>query len=152
MLKSADMVERDVHWLRKRYPYRLEVSDGRPLCLLNRPYPASVLRDLWLELEILCEEGFSDSQMAQLAESLLRGRRESTLFYLYQHARDSKGHFEHLDDVLRVVQGGNVQNPTPWTRWPGADHRYSFQTALWDIAEVYSFVGSSQCLWEATDD
>ena len=152
VLKSADMVERDVRWMRKQYPYQIEVPDIRPLCLLGRPYPASVLGALWRELTRLHDGGFPNSQMAQLAESLLRGRHESTLFYLYQRARDSKGHFVHLDGVLRAVQGGSVQNPTPWTRWPGADHRYSFQTALWDIAELYGFVGSSQCLWEEADD
>ncbi len=144
VLKSADMVERDVRWMRKEYPYRLEVTADRPLRLLGRPYPASVLGDLWHELAELRAGGFPNSQMAQLAESLLRGRRESTLFYLYQRARDLKGHFAHLDGALQVVQGGGTWDPSPWIRYVDPDHRYSFQTALWDIAELYDFVGGEQ--------
>lgn len=151
VLKSADMVERDVGRMRERYPYELEVPGAKPLRLLHRPCPASTLGDLWRALTELHESGFPNSQMAQLAESLLRGRRDSTLFYLYQRARDSKGLFTYLDDALHVAQGDEAQNPIPWTQWRGADARYSFETALWDIAELYSFAGRSLCSWEGAD-
>jgi len=153
VLKSADMIERNVRQMRKRYPYCLEEVGAKPLCLLGRPYAASVLKVLWCELEALRKDGkFPPSQMNQLAESLLQGRHESTLFYLYQRARDKKGYFAYMDRTLVAVQGSDARNPTPWVSWSGTDHRYSFRTVVWDIAELYDFVPGGAIVQEASND
>ncbi len=140
VLKSADMVERTVGQMRRLYPYQVEVPGDRPLRLLGRPYPVSVLNDLWETLQDHPKR-LPRTQMHQIAEALLHGRHESTLFYLYQRARAPQS-YDFLDRALVAVQGGDVHNPTPWVR--STDRRYSYQTALWDIAELYDFVSNAE--------
>ena len=153
VLKSADMVERNVRQMRNRYPYLVEAPGTRPLNLLGRPYPVSVLGTLWREVGALREKArFPNSQMNQLAESLLQGRRESTLFYLYQRARDKRGYFAHIDRLLLEVQGSEARDPIPWVDLSGTDTRYSFQTVLWDVAELYGFVPGDPVLREESND
>lgn len=138
IFKSADMLDRQVSKIRDLYPYTFG-----GLQLLARPYPADTLANLW---ENLCrlraqKGGFPNSQMHLLAESLLRGRMESTLFYEYQRARDRDDRFVHLDDALRTAQAQGVTHPTPWVDVKQETaHRYMHRTALWDIAELYDFV------------
>jgi hypothetical protein len=150
IFKSADMLDRKISTLRRKYPYTLSGlgEHGKDLRLMARPYPADVLYKLWQKLEALRgpKSPFPTSQMHRLAEALLLGRHQSTLFYEYQRARDTDdGYFERLDDALRAVQGDRVRDPTPWK---DLEHDlYSHQTALWDIAELYEFVsreGKSQ--------
>jgi hypothetical protein len=105
---------------------------------LARPYAADTLSQLWDALQTLRRNRFPTSQMHQLAEALLRGRSESTLFYEYQRARDTKGHFDDLDDALKIAQRNSTRDPTPWEDLK--DDRYDYQTALWDIAELYEFI------------
>jgi len=137
IFKSADMLDRKVSKLRQNYPYTLPAGE-KSLRLLGRPYPADVLSALWLALQELREYDFPTSQMHQLAEALLLGRHQSSLFYEYQRVRDKEGHFNRLDDALAVVQDTREIDPTPWQKL--CDDRYSHQTALWDIAEMYEFV------------
>jgi len=137
VFKSADMLDRTLSRLRERYPYTLPAG-AKDLRLLARPYPADVLTALWDKLVELRTHGFPTSQMHLLAESLLRGRHESSLFYEYQRARDTKGHFDLLDAALAVAQKVDENHPIPWQKLD--DDRYSYQTALWDIAELYDFV------------
>ena len=139
IFKSADMLDRTLAVLRRRYPYTF--PDGaKDLRLLARPYPADALAALWEKLQALRARTppFPTSQMHLLAESLLRGRHESSLFYEYQRARDTKGHFDLLDAALAVAQKVDENHPIPWQKLD--DDRYSYQTALWDIAELYDFV------------
>jgi CRISPR-associated protein Cmr2 len=137
IFKSADMLDRDISALRRAYPYRLPYY-GKILRLLARPYAADTLSQLWDALQTLRRNRFPTSQMHQLAEALLRGRSESTLFYEYQRARDTKGHFDDLDDALKIAQRNSTRDPTPWEDLK--DDRYDYQTALWDIAELYEFI------------
>jgi len=137
VFKSADMLDRDVSALRRAYPYTLPYH-GNVLRLLARPYAADTLSELWGALQTLHREGFPTSQMHQLAEALLRGRSESTLFYEYQRARDHRGYFDYLDEALVIAQRHSTRDPTPWEDLK--DERYDYQTALWDIAELYEFV------------
>jgi CRISPR-associated protein Cmr2 len=137
VFKSVDMLDRDVSALRRAYPYTLSYH-GNVLRLLARPYAADILSELWGALQTLHREGFPTSQMHQLAEALLRGRSESTLFYEYQRARDHRGYFDHLDEALVIAQRHSTRDPTPWEDLK--DERYDYQTALWDIAELYEFV------------
>jgi CRISPR-associated protein Cmr2 len=143
VFKSADMLDRKISTLRRQYPYTLSGlgEHGKDLRLMARPYPADVLQKLWGKLGMLrgSTPPFPTSQMHQLAESLLLGRHQSTLFYEYQRARDDKDHFVRLDAALEVAQRIKVKYPTPWEE-PEDDDRYSHQTALWDIAEMYEFV------------
>ncbi|HUX76063.1 MAG TPA: hypothetical protein VMY40_05410 [Anaerolineae bacterium] len=143
IFKSADMLDREISTLRRKYPYTMSGlgEGGKDLRLMARPYPADVLHELWQELEVLRghDSPFPTSQMHRLAEALLLGRHQSTLFYEYQRARDDKGHFVRLDAALGVAQCVEVEYPTPWEK-PEDDDQYSHQTALWDIAELYEFV------------
>jgi len=140
VLKSADMLEQDLEALRGRYPYTLErPGEVRPLRLLGRPYSAATLQALWEGLGQLRKAHFANSQMQQLAQALLSGQHEATLFYLYQHARDRES-YAVLDGVLKAVQGGGPNDPPPWIQITAADRDYDFQTALWDISELYAFV------------
>lgn len=137
IFKSADMLDRRVGKIRDLPPYTFS-----GLQLLARPYPADRLADLWASLEQLRTRsgGFSNSQMHLLAESLLRGRMQSTLFYEYQRARNKDG-YKHLDDALRIAQGEGMEHPTPWIDVKRQTaYRYTHRTALWDIAELYDFV------------
>jgi hypothetical protein len=137
IFKSADMLDRKISKLRRIYPYTLP-APGKSLRLLARPYPADSLDSLWSALLELRRYAFPTSQMHQLAEALLLGRHESSLFYEYQRARDTEDHFKRLDDALAVVQGNRETDPIPWQKL--RDDLYSHQTALWDIAEMYEFV------------
>jgi len=139
IFKSADMLDRTLAKLRGYYPYTLLAGD-KDLRLLGRPYPADVLSKLWKKLQALRAHTppFPPGQMHLLAESLLQGRRESSLFYEYQRARDTEGHFQRLDAALALVQGCREIDPIPWQKL--CNDRYSHQTALWDIAELYDFV------------
>jgi hypothetical protein len=150
-LKSADMLESDVREARQLYPYKVDIPGANALRLLGRPYPVPVLAQLWQDLGELRmrDGGFPTSQMRLLAEALLRGRQQSSLFYLYQQARGKKEQFARLSRVLETVNGSDApQHPTPWfdlsatedKRYKWLKGRYSFQTALWDVAELYDFV------------
>ncbi|MEJ5312383.1 MAG: hypothetical protein WHX52_21675 [Anaerolineae bacterium] len=141
IFKSADMLDRNLSRLREHYPYTLPYG-AKDLYLLARPYPADILAVLWERLRALRTHGFPPSQMHLLAESLLRGRRESSLFYLYQQARDTDGHLERLGAALDVVQSSHKCDPIPWQKLQ--DERYSHRTALWDIAELYDFVSAAK--------
>jgi CRISPR-associated protein Cmr2 len=139
VLTSGDIAEQNVRHLRQGYPYTLE---GPPRLRMGmRPYPASVLQALWQGVGALRDVNFPDSQMAQLSEALLSGRREATLFYLYQLGRDrarSKRPYPALDRVLRAVQQpDDAKDPLPWVRLQDEEHDYA--TALWDVAELFSF-------------
>ncbi len=142
VLKSADMLERDISQLRQHYPYTLR-SPSKDLSLVGRPYRASQLLALWQALVALREANFATSQLENLAAALLKGRWEATLYYLYQQARDRKGQYAKLAAALAAVQAHGVADPPPWVRWTGPHARYSHKTALWDIAELYRFVGRS---------
>ena len=138
IFRSADMLDRKVNAIRDLYPYTFS-----GLRLLARPYPADKLAELWHSLLLLRtrEGGFPNSQMNLLAESLLRGRMQSTLFYEYQRARDRKGNFQYLDNALEIVQARSMEHPTPWVDVKQRTaYRYTHSTALWDIAELYDFV------------
>ncbi|HEY75751.1 MAG TPA: hypothetical protein G4O00_06170 [Thermoflexia bacterium] len=140
VLRSADILDRRVARLRGTYPYTLPVPGRKPLSLLGRPYPASTLQAIWEELHHLRRARFPASQMHLLAEALLRGRREATLFYLYQKARDKGGGFAHLDRILEVARNPDDEpGPLPWSI-PPKRMGYSYRTALWDVAELYTFV------------
>ncbi len=150
ILKSADMLDRSVRGARMLYPYKIETSD-KALRLLSRPYRASTLSQLWNELCDLRVRGFPTSQMQLLAESLLHGRQESSLFYLYQSARQHarKKSFEQLTNVLRVAhESDDPKHPIPWhnlaveqgKQYAVLKKDFGYQTALWDIAELYDFV------------
>jgi hypothetical protein len=80
--------------------------------------------------------------MHQLVESLLRGRYESTLFYLYQWARDTTGQYEPLNAALAKVHGCDSDNLDVWVQRTDASGQF-YQTALWDLAELYDFIGGS---------
>lgn len=135
VLTSGDMAEQNVQRLRQHYPYTL---DGPPTLRLGmRPYRAETLQVLWEGLNDLYQKGFPNRQMSQLADALLSGRREATLFYLYQKARDE--HYLPLDQLLRKVQQpDNNEDPLPWIRSEQKEE-HDFATALWDIVELYSF-------------
>jgi len=139
IFKSADMLDRKISTLRQTYPYALPAGE-KSLRLLGRPYPAGILSALWLALQELRKYDFPASQMHQLAEALLLGRHQSSLFYEYQRVRDKEGHFNRLDNALAVLQDTCEVDPTPWQRL--CNDRYSHQTALWDIAEMYEFVSA----------
>jgi CRISPR-associated protein Cmr2 len=141
VLKSVDMLERDVSALRQQYPYALRQPGGKALSLLGRPYQATQLLSLWKALVALHATDFANTQMENLAAALFKGRQESTLYYLYQQARDKQGQYTQLNAALATVQKMDLQDPTPWVKWTGPGHKYSHQTALWDIAELYRFVG-----------
>lgn len=150
-LKSADMVERSIEQMRERYPYRVEQPGEKPLRLLGRPYPVSTLTTLWETLTQLEQQGhFAKSQMHQLVESLLRGRHESTLFYLYQRARHSSP-YQFLDKALSEVQGSDPNNPTPWVQRKDTAGAVFYQSSLWDFAELYDFVAGTPVQEEPYD-
>jgi CRISPR-associated protein Cmr2 len=143
VLKSIDMLEQDVSFLRQQYPYSLSQPGGKALRLLGRPYRATQLLELWEALVDLQRTGFANTQMENLANALFKGRQESTLYYLYQQARDKQGQYAQLNVALATVQEMDLQDPTPWVKWTGPGYDYSHQTALRDIAELYRFVGRS---------
>jgi len=146
IFKSADMLDREISKLRRMYPYTLPAGD-KSLRLSARPYRADTLDKLWSALKELRKHNFPTSQMHQLAEALLLGRHQSTLFYEYQRARDTHGHFDRLDAARAVAQRTRTIDPTPWQE--SDNDRYSHQTALWDIAEMYEFVPRAK---ERSDD
>jgi CRISPR-associated protein Cmr2 len=145
VLLSQDMLAEKIKKVRRGFPYQLVEIDDRgievQLRLLGRPYTAQRMAALWEAMEDLAETGFPRSQMHRLAESLLTGRRSSTLFYVYQRARrDTQAAYHALDQVIRTAHAlEDTFDPEPWFKLP-KDPCYAYATALWDIAELYDFV------------
>lgn len=140
ILKSVDMLDDSIEKVRDSYPYLLAHGDkrsGKPVRLLARPYSYPQMRRLWNGLQQLKQAQFRSSQMNMLAESLLDGRAVSTLFYQYQQQRMGETH-DMLAAVLSHVQAQGAEDPSPWQIVSGEAWKY--QTALWDLAELYEFV------------
>ena len=95
---------------------------------------------LWGNLAQL-RQSLANSQMHLLAESLLDGRSPATLFYEYQRHRSSrdKAAYAQLHTLLTKLYQATPRDPLPWQAVTG-DNEYSYQTALWDMAELYDFV------------
>lgn len=151
ILKSADMLDSSVRGARTLYPYTIEAPGLKPLRLLARPYCAATVGQLWEALQDLRASNLPTSQMQLLAEALLRGRQEASLFYLYQNARQHtrQDAFKQLTRALEIAHGSdNPKQPIPWqdlslendSRFATLKKDFSYQTALWDIAELYDFV------------
>lgn len=143
VLKSVDMVGSAISEIRSAPPYTLPEAgtQQRALRLLARPYAYADLEKLLQGVSDLKAAGFATSQMNLLAESLLRGRREATLFYLYQRARhkdQEKMAYGALEKLLGELQKPTAHDPLPWQALDDPD--FSHQTALWDIAELYELV------------
>ena len=135
VLKSADMLNDTIGKVREEYPYLFHKTR-----LLGRPYTYDQMDKLWNGLIALRSSRFATSQMNQLAESLFTGRRESTLFFRYQHSRDRSTAYTQLEKLLGELQPTTATDPVPWQRVSGGKLDYDFQTALWDLAELYDFV------------
>lgn len=148
VLKSVDMVDKNIKHLRKQYPYYLEYavsgSGGNDLNLLARPYRYDEMDQLWQGLKSLKAHNFASSQMQLLAKSLLDGRRQSTLFYQYQHQRHKreKQAYDALETLLLSLYGDSARDPLPWRVVQG--EKYGYQTALWDIAELFDFAPATK--------
>jgi hypothetical protein len=143
VLKSADMLESSVEKARELYPYTIDVPGTKPLRLMGRPYRVSVWEKLWQELCDLRAGRFSASQIHLLGEALLRGRSAASLFYRYQQARERDRQMQQLTQALAVAHENeaDVQEDIPWLKLPDESaQQYSYQTGLWDIAELYDFV------------
>lgn len=146
VLKSADMLDDRLSMVREQYPYLIAGGDrrtGKDLRLLARPYSYAQLQTMWENLRQLKQAGFANSQVHLLAESLLDGRAPATLFYEYQRHRSGrdKAAYGRLHQLLLDLYGADDRNPLPWQSVVDAD--YSYQTALWDIAELYEFIPAS---------
>jgi hypothetical protein len=143
VLKSADMLAASVGGVRDAYPYRLVGGDrrtGKDVRLLARPYTHAQVETLWEQLGELKGKRFANSQMHLLAEALLDGRSPATLFYEYQRqrSRHDRDAYERLHQLLTDLYDAGARDPLPWQVVSG-DEEYSFQTALWDLAELYDF-------------
>lgn len=142
VLKSSDMLDSQVSAVRENYPYTLSGGDrdhGKDLRLLGRPYSYSKLEILWHDLsQLKASKKFATSQMHLLAQSLLDGRASSTLFFAYQQKRDKAGAYDNLQALLTSLQTTGDEHPLPWEKI--SDDDASYQTALWDIAELYDFI------------
>lgn len=141
VLKSNDMLDNQVSDVRDNYPYLLKGGDRRTskdLRLLARPYSYDHLSTLWQDLRRLKTGGkLANSQMHLLAQSLLDGRAPSTLYFEYQQKR-YKAAYSDLRKLLENLQTTGKDHPLPWEKISGQD--FSYQTALWDLAELYDFV------------
>lgn len=144
ILKSADMLDRRISSIRSQYPYLFIDSDPQQtkLRLLARPYTHQQLKLLWQGLQTVQDAGLAASQVHLLAEALLDGRSASTLFYQYQRQRhgqqDRQSAHDRLESTLASLQQTRPEDPLPWQKVFGQD--YGYQTALWDLAELYDFV------------
>lgn len=142
VLKSSDMLDSQVSQVCENYPYTLSGGDrkhGKDLRLLGRPYSYPKLEILWRDLsQLKASKKFANSQMHLLAQSLLDGRSSSTLFFAYQQKRDKDGAYDTLRALLSSLQTTGDDHPFPWEKITGDDA--SYQTALWDIAELYDFI------------
>jgi hypothetical protein len=131
--------------LRGRSPYLIShrgkqtpVLRKEDLSLLHRPYTLDEADRLLDALNALDKVDFPTSQLHGLASALERGRRWSTLYYLYQRARMGKKYRAVFDALERIVSA-TTRDPVPWHKLPpGADA--DFNTTLRDVAEFYDFV------------
>jgi len=122
--------------LRERPPYL--ISRGDKLSLLHRPYTLDEAERLLDALNALDEVDFPTSQLHGLASAPERGRRWSTLYYLYQRARMGKK-YRAAFDALECIVSATMRDPVPWHKLPpGSDA--DFNTTLRDVAELYDFV------------
>lgn len=141
IMYSADMLDRSISVVRETYPYTIQGAGdrGRSAYLLGRPYTHDNLTTLWTGMQRMKQAGFATSQLHQLADALLRGRREATLFYEYQRhrSRDDQG-YQALATALTAGQAPGSADPQPWMTVANAT--YSHRTTLWDISELYKFV------------
>lgn len=145
VLKSADMLDDRLDKVREQYPYTLKhrTKEGGDLSLLSRPYAYADMRRLWQGLQDVRAKGLATGQMQMLAESLLSGRAEATLFYHYQLKRHggsgwTRQGYDALDGLLKEIAGLDDRNPYPWQAVRQGEVR--FRTPLWDMAELYEFI------------
>ncbi|MFH1634279.1 MAG: hypothetical protein ABIG63_09770, partial [Chloroflexota bacterium] len=142
-LMGTDLPERDLEQSRDLYPHTIAQPGlrPRPLSLLGRPYRVSQLADAWNELVALKAAGFANTQMALLAQALLKGVQQSGLFYEYQRARGKPEAFAHLEAAMRSLQNIRERDIEIWKIFPDYPlPEFSARTVLWDIAELYSLV------------
>ncbi|MCB0032278.1 MAG: hypothetical protein KDE28_30420 [Anaerolineales bacterium] len=147
-LVGSDTLDREIGKLRERYPYRLLQRDktGQNLALLSRPYSYTEVEILWRGLERLKQQNVSTSQLNLLATSLLQGRNQSTLTFMYQLKRHG-GDVQKIADLLTEIhqsqqpqsERAQQRNPALWQEVAEPDYKY--RTALWDLAELFPFVG-----------
>jgi CRISPR-associated protein Cmr2 len=138
VLTSAAVFGDRVTDMREHPPYL--ISRGDKLSLLHRPYTLEEAKRLLEALDTLndVDVDFPTSQLHGLASALERGRRWSTLYYLYQRARMGKKYRAAFDALERIVSA-TTRDPVPWHKLPpGADA--GFNTTLRDVAELYDFV------------
>jgi hypothetical protein len=140
ILKSADMIDRHIAIQRESFPFSMENlgDNGKHLRLTARPYSYLQLDRLWSGAIDLAEVSFPTSQLGQLVQALLEGRRTATLFYQYQRHRSEDGAYKNLDNVLSSLYGAGTRDPLPWRSVP--DQSFSHDTMLWDLAELFEFV------------
>lgn len=139
ILRSADMLDRTVAATREQYPYWLSGrgQSGKALRLLARPYTYDAMQMIWKGLEAMSQTDFATSQMNLLAESLLRGRHDATLFFEYQRKRRGGPAYDALNHILTQIQQPTDKDPLPWQTI--THDKLSHQTVLWDLAELYDF-------------
>jgi len=135
VLTSAAVFGDSVTDMREYPPYLISRDDK--LSLMHRPYTLDAASRLLEALDNLGKVDFPTSQLQGLASALERGRRWSTLYYLYQRARLRK--YRSAFNALECIISTTTRDPVPWHRLPpGPDAR--FNTALRDVAELYDFV------------
>jgi len=136
----------DVMATRGHPPYTVAQPDdpeGKPLRLFQRPYSLAELDRLLGVLDEMKGVDFPTSQLYPLAAALEKGRRRSTLFYLYQRSRLGKKHREALAQVEAIARADPDEDPAPWYRAP-FKRSFAFSTALRDVVELYDFVPVSE--------
>lgn len=139
VLKSVSMITSNLGDFRKN-AYKTETKNS----LTMRPYTLHELSGFIKTVKELKEEGFPQSQLYQLRESLKLGRATSTLDYLYFRSRLVGEHGEilrrQLEQNWHGVQHNN--NLGPWYKKLKAHEKddKKYETLLLDLIEAYEFI------------
>ncbi len=158
VLTSQSTLQTSLDGLRGTPPYQLATEQAsQDLWLTERPMSLEKTRVLLRLLKQLRITDFPTSQLHALSASLLDGREESSLFYLYQQARlgrERRVRGEFLENLPHAWGLDANQDPAPWERVLQNNLHVGYRTMLRDLVELYDFVpersGSElDALWAA---
>lgn len=144
VLHAPEAVQRTIGDTRESYPFAIQDKDKvRSYRLGKRPYTLAQMTRL---LDDLATLNVATSQQSLLADALLTGRRNASLFYLYQSQRAPlASQYAALTATLERQQRMESADILPFEQIdPADDDSYRHRTALWDIIELLPFVGGKE--------
>lgn len=135
VLKSQSTLSNDVADWRGSLPYT-SVRGREETHLTAKPYFLDELAELLMVARAMRDTGYPRTQVHALRCKLRAGRRQASLFYIYQQSRASQSQraIQHWVDSHWNPHGPD--DPHPWVKLEPKRGRHRYQTVWEDLHEV----------------